>query len=96
MDYNQNNYNNLPQKQPGDGAATGCLVCGIISIFICGLILGIVGLVLGSNAKKQGYVGGKLTAGIVCSIIGLVGWGILVACSVCSICAAGSAGLLGY
>lgn len=69
-----NDYNNqLPVKQPGDGKATGSLVCGIISLFFAGIILGIVAIALGMQAKKEGFVGGKVTAGIVLGVIGIVG-----------------------
>ena len=62
------------QKQPGSGAATGSLVCGIIGLIVFGLILGIVAIVMSMNAKKQGYKGGKATAGLVLGIIDIVGW----------------------
>lgn len=69
-----NDYNNqLPVKQPGDGKATGSLVCGIISLFFAGIILGIVAIVMGMQAKKEGFVGGKATAGIVLGVIGIAG-----------------------
>lgn len=67
-----NDYNNqLPVKQPGDGKATGSLICGIISLFFAGIILGIVAVVMGVQAKKEGFVGGKATAGIVLGVIGI-------------------------
>lgn len=78
-------------KQPGQGAATGSLVCGIIAVVcwffgyttIVSLILGIIGLVMASKAKKEGYVGGMRTAGFVLSLIGvIVGAIVLVACVV--------------
>ncbi|HIT57025.1 MAG TPA: hypothetical protein IAA94_03600 [Candidatus Galloscillospira stercoripullorum] len=78
--------------QPGKGAATGSLVCGIISVVLwffgysalLSVILGIVGLVLASKAKKEGFVGGMQTAGFVLSIIGLIGGALVfVACVAC-------------
>ncbi|MCL2601124.1 MAG: hypothetical protein FWD88_08085 [Treponema sp.] len=65
-------------NQPGNGLAVGSLVCGIIAIIaiivpLVGLILGIVGIVLAANARKQGFVGGLATGGLVCSIIGTAG-----------------------
>lgn len=53
-------------QQPGKGAAIASLVLGIIAIVLwwfgyssfISLILSIIGLVLASNAKKAGYVGG--------------------------------------
>ncbi|MCL2575905.1 MAG: hypothetical protein FWE33_05675 [Defluviitaleaceae bacterium] len=68
----------VPYKQPGDGKATGSLVLGIISVVCCGsLPFGLIGLILALSAKKDGFTGGKMTAGLVLSIIGLVffvGW----------------------
>lgn len=64
--------NQTPQgKVPGKGLAIGSLVCGIISLFVFGIILGIVGISLSLAAKKQGFTGGIATAGLVLSIIGL-------------------------
>ena len=97
---------------PGKGAATGSLVCGIISLSVSvvlgwttwaclvGLILGIVGAVLGVNAKKQGYVDGNQKAGLVLSIIGTVLNGLVFAvCLACTICIVSGGileGLAGY
>jgi len=73
--YQQNYY---AQAQPGKGAATGSLVCGIISVFFAGLILGIIAIAQGRKAKRLGYIGGMATAGIVLGIIGLIGWVIIM------------------
>lgn len=104
MNYNQNN------QVPGKGAAIGGLVCGIITLVIAftgvlmftppvGLIVGIVGMILASNAKKQGFVGGMQTAGFVMSLIGIIANGVgFVTCTLCTGCIActgGAAGLLG-
>ena len=75
--YQQNYY--AGQKHPADGTATAALVCGIIGLFIFGLILGIIAIVQGSRAKKLGYPGGKATAGIVLGIIDIVAWALLMA-----------------
>lgn len=78
---------------PGKGAATGSLVLGIIAVVfwwfgvssILSVILGIVGLILASNAKKAGFEGGMRTAGFVLSLIGLIGGAIIfVACVACA------------
>jgi hypothetical protein len=68
---------------PSSGKATASLVLGIISLVffwasifaVVSVICAIIGIVLGSSARKeltpeQGQ--GKATAGLVCSIIGLV------------------------
>lgn len=70
------------------------LVLGIISILIgifsagalgwLGAILGIVGIILGAIARKNTENNGLATAGMVCSIIGLVLCLILyIACAAC-------------
>ena len=78
---------------PGKGAATGSLVCGIISVILwwfgysalVSVILGIVGLVLAGNSKKAGFAGGMRTAGFVLSLIGLIGGGLVfVSCVACA------------
>lgn len=77
---------------PGKGAATASLVLGIISVVLwffgysalVSVILGIVGLILAGNAKKEGFNGGIRTAGFVLSLIGLIGGAIFfVACVAC-------------
>ncbi|GAB4148128.1 MAG: hypothetical protein Fur0041_21840 [Bacteroidia bacterium] len=89
--YQQNPYMNNPMMGGGQQDipnATAVLVLGIISIVICGLgpILGTIGLVLSSGAKRA-YDSNpgmykaaslkNLNAGRICSIIGLV-LGVLV------------------
>jgi hypothetical protein len=78
---------------PGKGAATASMVCGIIAVVfwffgvsaIVSVVLGIIGLVLSSKAKKEGFVGGMNTAGFVLSLIGLIGGAIIfVACVACA------------
>lgn len=81
---NQNYYNNsvlTGDAVPGKNAAIGSMVLGIISLVfwfmgylaILSTILGVIGLVLANNSKKQGYVGGMRTAGFVCSLIAVIG-----------------------
>jgi len=74
--YQQNYY--VPQEQLGKSAATASLVCGIIGLFVLGLILGIIAIVQGRKAKALGYTGGMATAGIVLGVIGLIGWAIII------------------
>lgn len=98
--------NSMPQKDngsvPGKGAATGSLVCGIVAVVfwffgvtsILSLILGVVGLILASSAKKAGFDGGIRTAGFVLSLLGVIfGAVIFVACVACA-GALGASGLL--
>lgn len=71
--------------------AVASMVLGIVSIVFSfigglnfvGLVVGIVGLVLGILAKKKAP-SGMATAGIVCSIIGIVLTAlVLIACAAC-------------
>lgn len=53
------------------------LITGILSFFCCGLILGIVAIVLGVQGRKAAQMGtatngGMATAGMVLGIIGLI------------------------
>jgi hypothetical protein len=66
-----------------NGIATAAGILGIISIFIFGLILGVLAIVLGvignRNAARLGGKGrGMAITGIVCGIIGLIGWIIII------------------
>lgn len=79
-------------SRPGKGAATGSLVCGIIGVVlwffgwssIVSVILGVVGLVLASNAKKAGFNEGLRTAGFVLSLLSLIFGGVIfIACVAC-------------
>ncbi|MCL2619751.1 MAG: DUF4190 domain-containing protein [Defluviitaleaceae bacterium] len=77
-----------PVKQPGDGLATAALVLGIIgfltSFFLGGFLFGIIGLILAFVAMGQGFRGGKLTAGLILSIVGILfSIGTIVACTAC-------------
>lgn len=72
QNYVQQNYSQIPAEE-GKGFAIAGMVCGIISLFCFGFILGILGVVFGSIAKSKGYKGGMATAGVVCGAIGIVG-----------------------
>ena len=85
--------NNEPYGQPGKGQAIASMVLGIVSVVfwffgagaIVGLVTGIIGIIMAESAKKKGYVGGMRTAGLVCSIIGLVGSALVfLACVACA------------
>lgn len=74
---------------PGDSRATLAMIMGIVSIF-AGPIFGILGLIFAGQAKKEGFVGGKLTAAYACSIAGLAIWALIIlpifACFGCVMC----------
>ena len=80
------------QNVPGKGAATGALVLGIVGLVVAlfinspiGLVAGIIGLVMASKAKKEGFSGGIQTAGFVLSILAVVFGALgLVACIACT------------
>ncbi len=90
------------QNNAGHGQAVASLVLGIIGVVfwffgygtILSIILGIVGLVLSSSAKKAGNTEGIRTAGFVLSLIALIGGAVVLsACVACagSLAALGSA-----
>lgn len=69
--------------QGTSGKATAALVLGIVSIVLCPLICGIIGVIIGGQAKREidasgGRLGGRgmAQAGVVLSWIGIA-WGIL-------------------
>lgn len=81
---------------PGKTAATASLVLGIVGValwffgfwFVYGglisIALGVVGIILSVNSKKAGFNGGIRTAGLVLSIIAVVGGAIaFIACLTC-------------
>jgi len=74
-----------------NGKAVASLVLGIISLFFIffgtysfiGMILAVIGLVLGSNAKKEAP-SGMATAGFVLSVISLALCALsFIACAIC-------------
>ena len=78
----------------GHGLAIGSLVCGTIGIvlwlfgYTCliSVVLGIVGLVLAGNAKKEGNTEGIRTAGFIVSLIALI-IGIIITIYLCLVVA---------
>lgn len=75
-----------PVSEPGKGLAIASMVCGIVSFFFFGLVLGVVALVLGLVAKNKGYTGGMATAGVATgavaiglSLIGMIACGSILA-----------------
>jgi hypothetical protein len=77
-----------PQYNPTQvtvGEATASMICGIVSLFFFGPILGPIAICLGVSAKKkikenpQGLTGNaQATAGIVCGSIALAVWIIFI------------------
>ncbi len=67
-------YGYPPVVQPGNGYATASLILGIISFLCFPAITGILGIIFGCVAKSYGNKSGKATAGIICSIVGIILW----------------------
>ena len=95
-------YPQAPQNHPAKNLALASMICGIVGLVfgwaagLIGIPAGIVGLILAINAKKKGFVGGMLTAGLIMSIISLaLGAIVFIACIGivgCSACAAAGMG----
>lgn len=92
-----------------NGMATAALLCGIFSLVICllgsimfgvwgaaiALVLGIVAVVLGINAKKATNGDSKASAGFICGLIGLILSVVFaIGCAICGSCS-GSYGCYG-
>lgn len=85
------------QVNQSNGKATGSLVLGIISSIILiigfgfpgashfvGVVLSIIGLVLGIQAKKEDPDNGQAKAGVIINIIGLVlNALVFISCALC-------------
>jgi len=79
-----NEYPAAPTSKTSAPGAVSSLVCGIISVVVCwvpiaGLVLGIIGILHHSKAKKniqanpQSFEGGGMAiGGLVCGIVGTV------------------------
>ena len=74
----QQPYQDYQAAAHANRAATTALVCGIVGFFFAGLILGFIAVIQANSAKKQGYMGGKATAGFVLGVIDVIGWAILM------------------
>jgi len=58
--------------RPGDGKATGSLICGIIALF-CAAPVGIAGIILAIMARSEaGNFDSKATTGLILSIVAIV------------------------
>lgn len=97
MEQQNNNINGQGNQQPngiipGKNKAIASLVLGIVAVVlwffgyssIISVIAGIVGLVMASKSKQEGFDEGIRTAGFVLSLIGLIGGAVFfVACVAC-------------
>ena len=102
----QNNNQNMGGYQPngeipGKNKAIASLVLGIISVvlwffgysFILSVVLGIIGVVMASKSKEEGYDENIRTAGFILSVIGIIGGAIFFVACVACVGMAGIAGL---
>lgn len=67
------------------GKAIAALICGIIGLVICGIILGIISIVLGKQAMAEidssgGAIGGRglALAGVILGVVDIVGFAIFM------------------
>ena len=74
-----------PAPAQTEGTAIGALVCAIVGLIVCGVVLGVVGLVLANSAQQKiDASGGRLTgsglvtAARVISIVDLVTWALFM------------------
>ena len=73
----QTRYQYAPQYQQQadskNGSAIASMVCGIVSLFMFRLILGIIAVVLANKSKQEvGYESAQAKAGRICGIVSLV------------------------
>lgn len=66
-----NNAQPAAAKQPGRGMAIASLVLGIVAFLCFPYITGVLAIIFGGVAKKQGFKGGMATAGLVLGIIAI-------------------------
>lgn len=78
-----------PQRSPlpkeNAPGATAAMVCGIVGVFVVGLVLGIIAIALAAKAKRLiaaeplRYGGrGMATTGLVLGIIDVCVWGLII------------------
>ena len=79
INVNNVNYNN-PQENEKTGD-TAAMVCGIVGLFVAGIILGIIAIVQANSSKQKtnGVFTSKARAGFILGIIDIVG-AIIVLC----------------
>ena len=64
----------VPGPYSSNGLGTGALVCGILSIFLFGFVLGPIAIGLGAAGLRRDKDDGSAVAGLVLGIIGLICW----------------------
>jgi hypothetical protein len=72
-----------PQIQQTNGMGTAGLTLGIIGLFLpCLLIFGVIFSGIGLSRANQGQPSGTSKAGLIISLIGIVGWTLLIVAAV--------------
>ena len=52
--------------------AVWSLICGIVGLVLCGIVLGVVAVVLGRQAQREGRPGGMAKAGEILGYVDVV------------------------
>ena len=74
---------------PTSGKALGSVICGVLSLFVCGFFTGIPAIILGVSARREiresggslsgdGLALGGIITGIIGSILGLLVLGLVI------------------
>jgi hypothetical protein len=72
------------------------LVLGIIGLFVCGIILGIIAIVQARKATALGYIGGKAKAGLILGIIDIAAFVFIIIIYALIFIPAAASGSLSY
>ena len=62
------------QDSGTNGLAIAGFICGLVGLLVIGIVLGIVGLILSILGLNKGTLQGPAIAGIVLSILAILGW----------------------
>jgi formate-dependent nitrite reductase membrane component NrfD len=65
-------YGAPPPAQANSSKPVWSLVCGIVGLVLCGIVLGIVAIVLGRQAQREGRPGGMARAGEILGYVDVV------------------------
>ncbi len=65
-------YGAPPPAQATSSKPVWALVCGIVGLVLCGIVLGVVAIVLGRQAQREGRPGGMAKAGEILGYVDVV------------------------
>lgn len=99
QEFDYKTYERVEEKATNTKTTTALVlgICSIVFAFIfsiVGVVLGILGIVFAVKAKKMEGKSTMATAGLVCSIVGLVFSSLLVVCTVALLGSLISAGIM--